>query len=51
MKKKYLLLIWEQYLEKEENANLPLNNTLRRSQSDVVGEINYNPVENFNLRI
>ena len=33
----------------EENINLPLNNTLRRSQSDVVGEISYNPIENFNL--
>ena len=33
----------------EENTNLPLNNTLRRSQSDVVGEIAYNPIENFSL--
>ncbi len=33
----------------EENVNLPLNNTLRRSQSDVVGEISYNPLDNFNL--
>jgi len=33
----------------EENINLPLNNTLRRSQSDVVGEISYNPIDNFNL--
>jgi len=33
----------------EENTNLPLNNTLRKSQSDVVGEIKYDPIENFNL--
>ncbi len=33
----------------EENKNLPSNNTLRRTQSDVVGEIAYNPVNNFAL--
>ena len=33
----------------EENRNLPLNNTLRRTQSDVVGEIIFNPVENLSF--
>ncbi len=33
----------------EENKNLPLNNTLRRTQSDVVGEIAYNPFENLSF--
>ncbi len=33
----------------EENKNLPLNNTLRRTQSDVVGEIAYNPLESLSF--
>ena len=33
----------------KENLNLPSNNTLRRSQSDVVGEVVFTPTDNFSL--
>jgi LPS-assembly protein len=33
----------------ENNDNLPSNNTLRRSQSDFVGEIIYNPIKNLSF--
>ena len=33
----------------KENLNLPSNNTLRRSQSDVVGEVAFTPTDNFSL--
>ncbi len=33
----------------EENKNLPTNNTLRNSQSDIVGSLTYNGSDNWNI--